>query len=68
MLIDLANTNLVKYLQVVEQMCYFLMYNKSRGVPLGIAAEMGHMEVVKRLLKAKANVNFQNKVVTSQDN
>ena len=38
-------------------------YIKSGDVPLGIAAERGHLSVVKRLLQANAKVNSQNKVV-----
>ena len=35
---------------------------KFGNVPLGIAAQMGHIKVIERLLQAKANVNSQNKV------
>lgn len=49
-----------------------LQYMKSGDVPLGIAAEKGHIQIVQRLLKARASVNHQNKVVagflTLQDN
>ena len=35
---------------------------KSGDVPLGIAAVMGHVQTVERLLQAKANMNHYNKV------
>ena len=35
---------------------------KSGDVPLGIAAQMGHVHTVERLLQAKANINHYNKV------
>ena len=34
-------------------------------VPLGIAAEEGYVKIVEMLLKAKANINFKNKVIIS---
>ena len=40
---------------------------KSGDVPLGIAAQMGHVQTVERLLQAKAIVNYQNKVIQSPD-
>ena len=38
---------------------------KFGNVPLGIAAQMGHIKVIERLLQAKANINSQNKVYYS---
>ena len=35
------------------------------SVSLGIAAKKGHTETVQRLLEARANVNHQNKVMTT---
>ena len=35
------------------------------AVPLGIAAKKGHTQTVQKLLKARANVNHQNKVMIS---
>ena len=32
------------------------------SVPLGIAAEKGHVQVVERLLRERVNINYQNKV------
>ena len=37
-------------------------FQKMGSVPLGIAAENGHTETVKRLIEAGAIVNYQNKV------
>ena len=37
-------------------------YLKSGDVPLGIAAGTGHVLTVERLLQAKTNINYQNKV------
>lgn len=39
-------------------------YVKVGDVPLGIAAQMGHVQTVERLLQAKANINYQNEVCT----
>ena len=34
----------------------------AQSVPLGIAAQEGHIETVERLLEGKANVNYKDKV------
>ena len=34
------------------------------GVPLGIAAQKGHLQVVQKLIQGGGNVNYQNKVMT----
>ena len=38
-------------------------HTQTGSVPLGIAAEMGHIQTIQRLVGARANVNHQNKVM-----
>ena len=38
------------------------MQEKSRAFPLAVAAQVGHTQIVKRLLKEKVNINKQNGV------
>ena len=38
-------------------------YQAPNGVPLGVAAQQGHPEAVKRLLEKGANINHQDKVI-----
>ena len=44
--------------------CFFSSTHLQDGdVPLGIAAQEGHLHVVRKLLQGGANVNHQNKVM-----
>ena len=38
-------------------------YQAPNGVPLGIAAQQGHPQAVKRRLEKGANINHQDKVI-----
>ena len=42
----------------------FITHPQAGDVPLGKAAEKGHLQIMKKLLNAGANVNHQNKVMT----
>ena len=44
------------------------IFQGSCSVPLGIAAEKGHVDVVRRLLAAGANADRQNKVCNNNKN
>ena len=61
--IHLASLNVgqIQHLQSLDT--YILLTFKSGDVPLGIAARMGDAHTVERLLQAKANINYQNKVI-----
>ena len=47
-------------------LCYFFSstHLQCGFVPLGIAAEKGHLHVIQKLLQGGTNVNHQNKVIT----
>ena len=63
--IDMATTEVRTHKSIAKQMHTSLdAYVKMGDVPLGIAAQMGHVQTVERLLQAKANINHQNKVYT----